>query len=224
MLVINWLFATFLCMIILPSKVFWKEQQFLEKERFWILEYDANICFLHYFHGPPSFWWQTDTEKVQKNTNSKLESICFCQKLVKCEIWNWPKKGIFLEDHKSSQFAKLFSSPLRWQHERMLNKGRELQHQLKLFRISFQDKYFLKEVLLVCLFICIYPPISSPSGGFSPMIFASIWDVCHNVSPTHKAVWFNTNTQSCVSTAIFKVNKQDTGKPQALSPRQTPNC
>ena len=165
MLVINWLFATFLCMIILSSKVFWKDQQFLEKERFWILEYDANIWFLHYFHEPPSFWWQTDTEKVQKNTNSKLESICFCQKLVKCEIWNWPKKGIFLEDHKSSQFAKLFSSPLRWQHERMLNKGRELQHQLQLFRISFQDKYFLKEVLLVCLFICIYPPISSPSGG-----------------------------------------------------------
>ena len=153
MLVINWLFATFLCMIILSSKVFWKDQQFLEKERFWILEYDANIWFLHYFHEPPSFWWQTDTEKVQKNTNSKLESICFCQKLVKCEIWNWPKKGIFLEDHKSSQFAKLFSSPLRWQHERMLNKGRELQHQLQLFRISFQDKYFLKEVLLVCLFI-----------------------------------------------------------------------
>ena len=140
------------------------------------------------------------------------------------KMWNLKltKRRDFLGDHKGSQFAKLFSSPLRWQHERMLNKGRELQHQLKLFRISFLDKYFLKELLLVCLFICIYPPISSPSGG---RLFSD--DLCLNMRCLPQCLAntqrFNTQTQSCVSTAIFKVNKQDTGKPQALSLHQTPD-
>ena len=46
---------------------------------------ECNIWFLHYFHWPGnSSWWQTDTEKLQKSTKSKLVRRSLC---MQCTGW-----------------------------------------------------------------------------------------------------------------------------------------
>ena len=142
------------------------------------------------------------------------------------KMWNLKltKKGIFWEITRVPNL--LSCSPLPWDDNtrECWTRGENCNINLNCLGFPSRINISLKRYYwFVYLFVYTLPYPLHPVAGFSPMIFASIWDVCHNVSPTHKAVWFNTNTQSCVSTAIFKVNKQDTGKPQALSLHQTPN-
>ena len=83
--------------------------------------------------------------------------------------------------------------------------------------ISLKSYYWF-----VYLFVYTLPyPLHPVAGFFSDDLCLNMRCLPQCLANTQR---FNTQTQSCVSTAIFKVNKQDTGKPQALSPHQTQNC
>ena len=110
-----------------------------------------------------------------------------CSETGKMRNLKLTKKGIFWEITRVPNL--LSCSPLPWDDNtrECWTRGENCNINLNCLGFPSRINISLKRYYwFVYLFVYTLPYPLHPVAGFSPMIFASIWDVCHNVSPTHK--------------------------------------